>query len=132
MCPYPDQLDVHQDPENDGVSDRDGRQFGGRRRLHHRADHRVAGLYRAVRQLPELSELHDNRPHGATIRYTLDGSTPTETNGTIYNGAFTLTTSTTYNHRLCERPGRQPGGQCGLYHPAPAATPVFTRRPVLY
>jgi hypothetical protein len=32
---------------------------------------------------------------GATIRYTTDGSTPTETNGTIYTGPITLTATTT-------------------------------------
>jgi hypothetical protein len=32
---------------------------------------------------------------GATIRYTLDGSTPSETAGTIYSGPITLTATTT-------------------------------------
>ncbi len=32
---------------------------------------------------------------GTTIRYTLDGSTPSETHGQIYSGAFTLTQSVT-------------------------------------
>ena len=32
---------------------------------------------------------------GATIRYTLDGTTPTETNGTVYTGAISLTATTT-------------------------------------
>ncbi len=32
---------------------------------------------------------------GATIRYTLNGSTPTETNGTVYTGAIVLTAATT-------------------------------------
>lgn len=32
---------------------------------------------------------------GATIRYTTDGSTPTETNGTVYSGPVTLTQTTT-------------------------------------
>jgi RHS repeat-associated protein len=31
---------------------------------------------------------------GATIRYTTDGSAPTETHGTVYSGAFTLSSST--------------------------------------
>jgi hypothetical protein len=32
---------------------------------------------------------------GATIRYTTDGSTPSETNGTVYTGAFNLSATTT-------------------------------------
>jgi hypothetical protein len=32
---------------------------------------------------------------GATIRYTTDGSTPTETNGTVYTGAFNVSATTT-------------------------------------
>jgi beta-glucanase (GH16 family) len=34
---------------------------------------------------------------GSTIRYTTDGSTPTETNGTVYAGAFNVTATTTIN-----------------------------------
>jgi hypothetical protein len=34
---------------------------------------------------------------GATIRYTTDGSTPTETNGTVYSGAFNVAATTTVN-----------------------------------
>lgn len=32
---------------------------------------------------------------GASIRYTTDGSTPSETNGTVYSGAITVASSTT-------------------------------------
>jgi len=32
---------------------------------------------------------------GSTIRYTTDGSTPTETNGTVYSAAFNVTATTT-------------------------------------
>lgn len=32
---------------------------------------------------------------GASIRYTTDGTTPSETNGTLYSGALTLTSTTT-------------------------------------
>jgi endoglucanase Acf2 len=32
---------------------------------------------------------------GATIRYTTDGSTPSETNGTVYSGAFNVSATTT-------------------------------------
>jgi hypothetical protein len=32
---------------------------------------------------------------GATIRYTTDGTVPSQTNGTVYSGAFVLTSSTT-------------------------------------
>ncbi len=32
---------------------------------------------------------------GATVKYTTDGSQPSQTNGTVYNGAFTVSTTTT-------------------------------------
>jgi hypothetical protein len=34
---------------------------------------------------------------GASIRYTTNGSTPTETNGTLYSGAFSMSASATVN-----------------------------------
>jgi hypothetical protein len=34
---------------------------------------------------------------GASIRYTTDGSTPSETAGTLYNGPITVSTTTTIN-----------------------------------
>lgn len=45
---------------------------------------------------------------GATIRYTTDGSDPTETHGTIYSGPIDITSSTQVRARALE-PGLAPG-----------------------
>jgi Bacterial Ig domain/Chitobiase/beta-hexosaminidase C-terminal domain len=39
------------------------------------------------------------------IRYTTDGSDPTTTNGTVYNGAFTLSSTTTVKYRAFDNAG---------------------------
>ena len=44
---------------------------------------------------------------GATIRYTTDGSTPSDTNGLIYSGPLTLSTTTTIRARAV-KPGWEP------------------------
>jgi len=41
---------------------------------------------------------------GATIRYTTDGSTPTSTTGTVYNGLISVSITTTFN-AIAYRPG---------------------------
>lgn len=46
-------------------------------------------------------------PAGATVRYTLDGSIPTLSNGTVYTGPFTLNTTTAVRARAFET-GLQP------------------------
>ncbi|HEV2305101.1 MAG TPA: chitobiase/beta-hexosaminidase C-terminal domain-containing protein, partial [Candidatus Acidoferrales bacterium] len=45
---------------------------------------------------------------GATIYYTLDGSTPSPTNGTVYTTAFWLTTSTTVRAMASSSGGNSP------------------------
>ncbi len=45
---------------------------------------------------------------GAVIRYTLNGSDPTETNGTVYSGAIAVANSTRIRARVFE-PGLAPG-----------------------
>jgi peptidoglycan/xylan/chitin deacetylase (PgdA/CDA1 family) len=41
----------------------------------------------------------------ASIRYTLDGSTPTATSGTLYRAAFTVTSTVTVNYRAFDNAG---------------------------
>jgi len=50
----------------------------------------VAGTY-TVAQSVQIS----STTAGATIRYTTDGTEPSETNGTLYNGSFLIANSTT-------------------------------------
>ena len=51
-----------------------------------------AGTYTVQQSLPvSLS----TTTLGATIRYTIDGSTPTESNGTVYSSAINISTTTT-------------------------------------
>ncbi len=49
-----------------------------------------SGTYAAIQSVT-LSTI----TNGATIRYTIDGSTPTETNGAIYSGPVAISTTTT-------------------------------------
>ncbi len=64
------------------------------------ADSAVATASYAVNTFPTITFVSGTQTvsisssvSGGTIRYTTDGSTPTETNGTIYSGSFTISTS---------------------------------------
>jgi len=50
----------------------------------------IAGIYNTPQSVTITSTTS-----GAIIRYTTDGSVPTESNGTVYSGAINVTTSTT-------------------------------------
>jgi hypothetical protein len=64
---------------------------------------------------------------GALIRYTTDGSTPTETNGTIYSGAVTISTTTTLKAIAYEGGFSDSSVTNGTYTIIiPAAAPVFS------
>ncbi len=67
---------------------------------------------------------------GATIVYTTDGSTPTETNGTIYLGPVSVTTTTAFQAIAYESGFFSDSGIASATYvinpPLPAAAPVFS------
>lgn len=70
---------------------------------------------------------------GATIRYTTDGSMPSETNGTIYSGAFNLNTITTLKAIAYQSGLDDSAVTNGLYTVGPRAdSPTFSPAPGSY
>ncbi len=61
-----------------------------------------------------------------TIRYTTDGSTPTETNGTIYSGMFYITQTTTLQAIAYESGYIDSAVTSAVYVIAPVPTPTFS------
>jgi uncharacterized repeat protein (TIGR03803 family) len=64
---------------------------------------------------------------GASIRYTIDGTTPTETNGSIYSGPISVGTTTALE-AVAYKPGYSDSGISYSYYTinlSPAASPVF-------
>ena len=68
---------------------------------------------------------------GATIRYTTDGSTPSETNGTVYSSAFTLPASCTLQAMAYHTGMTDSGITAGVYL-FQCAAPAFTPAPGSY
>ena len=62
---------------------------------------------------------------GATIRYTTDGSTPGEINGTIYSGALTISTNTTLK-AIAYAAGMEDSGIAQRPYSIRCAAPAFT------
>ena len=54
-----------------------------------------APVFAGETQFEESTEVSMSAEAGATIHYTLDGSTPTASTGTVYSGPVTLTETTT-------------------------------------
>ena len=54
-----------------------------------------APVFAGETQFEETTEVSMSAEAGATIHYTLDGSTPTASTGTVYSGPVTLTETTT-------------------------------------
>ncbi len=72
---------------------------------------------------------------GATIRYTTNGFTPTETNGTLYSGPVSISQSATLEALAYEtNVASDSPVTSGLYtiNPPPAAAPVFSPVPGTY
>ena len=69
--------------------------------------------------------------NGATIRYTTDGSPPTETNGTVYSGPVSITATTTLQAIAYEAGYADSPVASGTYT-LQAATPVFNLAPGTY
>jgi CSLREA domain-containing protein len=70
-----------------------------------------------------------NNSPGTTLRYTTDGSTPTETHGTIYSGPFTLTSSATVK-AIAYGGGLQPSAvTSATYTVAANAAPTVSASP---
>ena len=63
---------------------------------------------------------------GASIRYTTDGSTPTETAGTLYTGAITVSSTTTLNAVAYASGYTDSPVASATYTIQPAATPTFS------
>jgi len=65
---------------------------------------------------------------GAAIRYTIDGSTPTETAGTVYSGPVAVNSSGTIRAIAYESADVERGGPGRLHNqPAAAARGDFDR-----
>jgi Chitobiase/beta-hexosaminidase C-terminal domain/Fn3 associated len=69
---------------------------------------------------------------GASIRYTTDGSTPTETNGTPYTGPVNISTTTTLKAIAYESGFTDSAITSGTYIFPQAAAPVFSPAPGNY
>ena len=67
---------------------------------------------------------------GATIRYTTDGSLPSETNGLVYSGPFLLTNTTLLQALAYGAGGPDSAVTAGTYTVIPCAFPTFTNNPV--
>ena len=62
---------------------------------------------------------------GATIRYTMDGSTPTETAGTVYSSAVNISTNTTLQ-AIAYATGMADSPICSGVYTIQCAAPSFT------
>ena len=54
-----------------------------------------APVFAGETQFEESTQVSMTGPTGSEIHYTLDGSTPTASTGTVYSGPVTLTETTT-------------------------------------
>jgi uncharacterized repeat protein (TIGR03803 family) len=69
---------------------------------------------------------------GATIRYTTDGSTPSETNGTVYFGAVNIGSTTTLQAIAYESGFTDSGITSGAYIIGQVAAPTFSPSPGIF
>ena len=89
-----------------------------------RADFQSGGRHLWRRAVGDIS----TTTNGATIRYTTDGSTPSETAGTVYSSAVNINANLTLRPSITKRAGRQPDYQWGLRHPVRRANLHARRR----
>ena len=68
---------------------------------------------------------------GATIRYTTDGSTPSETNGTVFSTSITLTSNTTIK-AIAYKSGMTDSNVASAAYTFAVATPTFSPAPGAY
>ncbi len=79
---------------------------------------------------PKTVTLYD-ATSGVTVYYTLDGSTPSSTNGSVYTGPITLTKSTTIQ-AIAIGTGISPSAVASGTYTLQAMTPGFTPMPSSY
>jgi hypothetical protein len=81
----------------------------------------VAGIYTSAQSVTLATTTS-----GATIRYTTDGSTPSETRGTLYAGAIPIGSTTTINAIAYESGQTDSAVSTSVYTIVQAATPTFS------
>jgi AraC-like DNA-binding protein len=87
-----------------------------------------AGTYASVQTVTITSATN-----GALIRYTADGSTPSETNGTLYTGPVSIATTATLKAVAYENGFSDSPVTSGVYTiNLPAAAPTFSPAPGTY
>ena len=81
----------------------------------------VAGTYGAAQ-----SVTISTTTSGATIRYTTDGSEPTETAGTVYSSPVSISAAITTLQAIAYKSGYADSNTLGVYTLQQCATPTFT------